>query len=161
MEQYNFVIEQLLNQWKNKVNQTTEGFRRLSEGSAMEAVAPDKNTAIYLLGHLITVHDGMFEALNLGERNYPDYDGLFLTAQHADSTYPDFDLLLERWISLNDKLYSSIIGIKQEDWLTRHHYVSDADFLLEPHRNKLSILLTRFAHMFHHGGQLALIKKAN
>jgi uncharacterized damage-inducible protein DinB len=159
MIQHNFVIEQLLNQWKSKVNQTTEAFRKIGTASAMEPVAPGKNTVIYLLGHLIAVHDRMFEALDLGERNFPDYDGLFLSAQQTDITYPSFELLLEQWIILNDQLYGKFSQFSPEEWLTRHHYVNDADFLLEPNRNKLSILLTRFTHIFHHGGQLALIGK--
>lgn len=160
MEQYNFVIEQILNHWKGKVNQTTEIFKKIGAASAMEPVAPGKNTAIYLLGHLIAVHDRMFEALNLGERNYVAYEGLFLTAQQSTDAYPDFETLLEQWIVLNDQLYGKFMQLSPGDWLKQHHYVSKSDFLLEPHRNKLSILLTRFTHIFHHGGQLALIKKA-
>ena len=34
----------------------------------------------------------------------------------------------------------------------------EEDFIKEPHRNKLNIILTRTTHLSYHTGQLALLK---
>ncbi|MBC7554999.1 MAG: hypothetical protein H7257_13600 [Taibaiella sp.] len=45
-----------------------------------------------------------------------------------------------------------------EDWFLKHNSVSAEDFVNEPHRNKLNILLTRTTHLSYHLGQFILIK---
>jgi hypothetical protein len=37
--------------------------------------------------------------------------------------------------------------------------VSEADFLLEPHRNKLNVLLSRASHENYHRGQLVFLNE--
>jgi hypothetical protein len=44
-----------------------------------------------------------------------------------------------------------------EEWLTKHNSVSAEDFAKEPHRNKLSVLISRAMHQAYHGGQIALL----
>jgi hypothetical protein len=158
METNHFMIDQLLDQWENKIRETTELFVSLGRESAMEPVSPGKNRVIYLLGHLVAVHDLLFEALELGGRSYGQYDQLFLTPQHASNAYPDYGLLLKNWISVNDALSPRLRQFTAEDWKSKHHYVSEADFLAQPKRNKFNVFTSRNAHLFHHAGQLALIR---
>jgi len=153
-----FMIDLILDQWENKIIETTEVFGSIGAQNAMQPVAPGKNRVIYLLGHLIAVHDRLFEALNLNERRYPEYDEMFLTPQHPSNQYPAYELLLEQWISTNETLLPGLRLLTVQDWQSKHHYVSDYDFNLNPKRNKFSVFLSRNAHLFHHSGQLALIR---
>ena len=43
-------------------------------------------------------------------------------------------------------------------WLGRHMSVSPEDFVKEPHRNKLNVLINRTGHMANHIGQMNLLK---
>jgi hypothetical protein len=122
-------------------------------------VAPDRNTVSYLLGHLVVVHDKLLEGLGLGERLHPEWDGLFLTQQQDSPSYPTYEELLGTWQQVNATLRAGLATLSMTDWLTKHAYVSDADFARKPHRNKLNLLLSRIGHLFHHGGQLALVKR--
>ncbi|MES2512928.1 MAG: DinB family protein, partial [Bacteroidota bacterium] len=45
-----------------------------------------------------------------------------------------------------------------EEWLQKHSAVSAEDFVKEPHRNRLNVLIGRTNHMQYHMGQVALIK---
>lgn len=152
------MINQVLTLWNSKVGQITDTFKTLGAGHALTQVAPGRNTVIYLLGHFIAVHDRIIEALELGERRYVGYDAVFLKPAVAGSVYPDYDVLLQQWVELNTGLSAQLALLTSADWLSRHHYVSEADFKLNPNRNKLNIILTRYGHLFHHGGQLVLIK---
>jgi hypothetical protein len=151
------IVELVLNQLKGKVEQTTAVFTTLGAEAAQQ-VAPDRNTVGYLLGHLVAVHDKLLEGLSLGERLHPEWDSLFLAPQQDGSAYPAYQELLGAWQRVNTALAAGFATLSVADWLTKHAYVSDADFAREPHRNKLNLLLSRTGHLFHHGGQLALVK---
>jgi hypothetical protein len=43
-------------------------------------------------------------------------------------------------------------------WFERHTSVSEEDFLKEPHRNKLNVLLNRTNHQSYHFGQMILLQ---
>jgi len=151
------MIGQLLDMWENKIEETTELFELLGDRFATEPVAPGKNRVIYLLGHLLVIHDGIFEALELGKRSYTHYDELFLTPQHPANKYPPYDLLLHKWISLNKTLTFQLRHIPFDEWRSKHHYISDTDFALHPTKNKFCVFQCTTMHLFHHSGQLALI----
>jgi hypothetical protein len=44
------------------------------------------------------------------------------------------------------------------EWFLPHTVVSEEDFLKEPHRNKLNVLITRATHQAYHVGQMAYLK---
>lgn len=158
MEKTDFFISQFIDQWENKIIETTELFGSLGAGNSMLRLAPCKNRVIYLLGHLLVVHDRMFEILEIDERKFDSYDDLFLTPQHASNIYPDYDLMLVQWKSLNDSLTFRLKQFTSDDWLAKHRFVSEDDFSKNKKRNKFSVLLSRNAHLFHHAGQLSLVQ---
>ena len=51
-------------------------------------------------------------------------------------------------------------ALPAEAWLEKHDAVSAEDFESEPLRNRLSVLLSRTAHVQFHTGQIRLIKKS-
>ena len=153
------VLGSVLGQFEGKVQQATALFTTLGPEAAQAPVAHGRNTVGYLLGHLLVIHDKLLEGLGLGERRYSEWDRLFLAPQQDGAAYPAYAELLAAWQQVNATLVAHFPTLSVADWLTKHAYVSDADFAREPHRNKLNILLSRTGHLFYHGGQLALVKR--
>lgn len=144
--------------WKTTLATADKKFAALSDDELQLEIAPGKNRVVYLLGHLTAVHDRMLSLLALGDRLHPELDQPFLT--DADRKSPDqftADALRKAWTDVNAKLNAAIDARPAEDWLKRHESVSDADFAKEPHRNRLSVLLSRTAHVAFHNGQLVLV----
>jgi len=159
MNHENTIVDLIVNQFEGKLQQTTAVFNALGAEAAQLPVAPNRNTVGYLLGHLVAVHDKLLEGLSLGQRLHPEWDGLFLAPQQDGPAYPAYQELLGAWQQVNAALVAGLATLSVADWLSKHAYVSDADFAREPHRNKLNLLLSRTGHLFHHGGQLALVKR--
>ena len=153
------IIDLILSQFADKVQQATALFTTLGTEAALVPVAPGRNTIIYLLGHLLVVHDRLVEGLAIGERTHPELDHLFLAPQQEATVYPDYQELLAAWQQVNAALVAQLATLSVADWLSPHAYVSAADFAREPHRNKLNLLLSRNGHLFHHDGQLVLVKR--
>ena len=149
---------QLLDMWRNKIHESTEMFESLGANMAMEPVAPGKNRVIYLLGHLLVIHDAIFDSLELGKRRYAHYDVLFLTPQHPANAYPPFGLLLQEWIVLNEDLTRQLSSLSHSQWQSKLHYVSEADFILKPYKNRFCGFQCLITHLYHHSGQMELIR---
>jgi hypothetical protein len=56
-------------------------------------------------------------------------------------------------------LFERFASLSAADWLKKHGAVSEEDFLKEPLRNRLAILLSRTNHLTYHLGQTALRPK--
>ncbi len=120
-------------------------------------IAPGKNRLIYLWGHLIAVHDGMRPLMGLGARLHPELDATFITA--ADRSVADLPAredLKRMWDEVNTSVLTSVSGFTASDWSQKHTAVSDADFAINPLRNRLAILLSRTTHLGYHLGQCVL-----
>jgi hypothetical protein len=142
------------------IKRATAVFDRLGDEELFAEIAPGKNRAIYLLGHLSAVHDMMLPLLGLGERQYPFLDAAFIS--NPDKSIPDLPKVEELrgyWKSINEVLADKFRMLQPEEWLQKHTAVSDEDFAKEPHRNRFSVLLNRTGHVQYHLGQLALLKK--
>jgi hypothetical protein len=68
--------------------------------------------------------------------------------------------LKSRWENVNGHL---LVPMQQDVspswWAQRHTSVSEADFQINPTRNRLSILLNRTNHLSYHLGQIVLAPK--
>jgi hypothetical protein len=58
---------------------------------------------------------------------------------------------------VNAKLNRHFEATEIDGWLSRHTAVSSDDFVKEPHRNKLNVVVNRTGHMAYHIGQLRLL----
>jgi len=122
-------------------------------------VAPGKNRASYLLGHLVVANDELFNFLGLGSALYPELLDLYFS---ADRAYPDEDLpvipeLLDKFRHVNSELRKQFAQIPLDTWMEKHELVSPEAFEADPSRTKLSVLLNRVLHLEHHLGQLYLM----
>jgi hypothetical protein len=75
----------------------------------------------------------------------------------AGQVFPSVAELKQRLEVVNTKLNTHFKSTDIDGWLSRHTSVSPEDFLKEPHRNRLNVVISRTGHMAYHIGQLRLI----
>jgi hypothetical protein len=153
-------VKTILFSWEQSLGQASAFFSNLTDEEFLRPIAPGKNRIIYLLGHLTAVHDRMMPLLGTGERQYPHLDETFITApDNPAATMPSPNDLRHAWTTVNNELTQHLRDWTPEEWLQRHTAVSEEDFAKEPHRNRLSVVLSRTRHVGYHMGQLILSKK--
>lgn len=152
----------LLTAWDGYMKQTTKLLNNFSAEEMQQEIAPGKNRVIYLLGHLVAVHDDMLPLLGLGEKKYENLREIFITKpDKAIDPLPPVEELKKAWDDVNDVLSGKFAALSPDEWLQKHTRVSDEDFKKEPHRNRLNVLISRTNHLSYHLGQLVLVKKTN
>jgi uncharacterized damage-inducible protein DinB len=152
------IIQQAKNAWTAQNKTVTKFFNKYDDAVYQKEIAPGRNRAVYLLGHLIAVNDGMIKLFGIGDRLYADLDETFIKA--ADKTVehiPSVSELKQHWETLNEALTKRFDEMTTTDWMGKHTAVSEEDFVKEPLRNKLNVLIGRTNHQSYHMGQLALI----
>lgn len=153
------MVKIILDRWEASVKNCDTLVNSLSDEQLQREIAPGKNRGIYVLGHLIAVHDHMLPLLDLGSANYGELDKAFLeSADKAVSELPSVAELKAMWNKQKEDLKQKFDSLKTEEWFGRHTSVSEEDFAKEPHRNKLNIILTRTTHLAYHTGQLVYLK---
>ena len=146
-----------LKAWHNQVKQANQLFGALSDEALLREVAPGRNTALYLLGHLIAANDSMMALLGIGDRLYAHYDPIFLrAADKSGQAFPDAAPLRADWKASIDALHAGFDTLDGANWLGKHTAMSEEDHAKDPGRNKLSVLINRTGHLAYHLGQVAL-----
>lgn len=152
-------IKMVLDAWHTHIKRTDELFNSLSDEQLMTEVAPGRNRAIYLLGHLAAVHDRILPLLELGDPLYPQlWDPFVERPDKAVAELPATQTLRDYWKEINTNLANNISSMSPEAWFEKHTAVPVEDFANEPHRNKLNIIINRTNHLANHLGQLLLLK---
>jgi hypothetical protein len=160
MESQQLFVKMALLAWEVQVKRAGNLFDTLTDEQLLQEVAPAGNRGIYLLGHLIAVDDAMLPLLGLGERLHPELDEAFITQPDKSGIkMPAIKDLRPYWAEVHNRLAESFRAQSPEQWFQRHNAMTDEDFQKEPHRNKLSVLLSRTSHIAYHLGQQILIKK--
>jgi uncharacterized damage-inducible protein DinB len=72
---------------------------------------------------------------------------------------PPVGQLRKYWDEVNGKLLSQFATLSTDEWLQRHRSMSDEDYLKDPTRNRLAVLLSRTNHLSYHLGQITLALK--
>lgn len=158
-EESTLFSQTVLKAWALHIKRFTTLVDTLDDDTLARQTAPDRNTGIYLLGHMVAVHDGIYPLLGFGDRLYESYDAIFVKAPDiAGANYPDAGTLRAQWKTVNERLMQSLENMEPQEWLARHAAVSQTDFEKEPNRNKLNVLVTRLAHLSYHTGQLVYLK---
>ena len=160
MDQLELVIQMTIAEWQKQNGRLDKLLETLSDETFSSATAPDRNSGIYLVGHLATVNDGMLPLLGFGPKLHPELEAIFLTnPDTAGLEKPSLSTLKNYWKEINATLTQHMQAMKPADWFARHTAVSEEDFSKEPHRNKLNIIINRTNHQSYHLGQLAYLKK--
>ena len=150
----------VLDAWYLQVKRTDDLLKTLTDEQLNHEISPGRNTGVYLLGHLIGVHDKMLPLLGLGESFYPELYEMFVTSKHDPSkATPPIHDLRSYWTKVNQSLADHFSKMNPDDWFQRHMVISEEDFVKEPHRNKLNLVLNRTNHLEYHRGQMILLKE--
>jgi hypothetical protein len=112
-----------------------------------------------ILGHLAAVNDLLLPLLRMGESIYPELQPAFVDAPDKAFPPPPTALLRIQWKEVNEKLLFLFNELPAREWFTRHANIMEDDFIKEPHRNRLNVLLGRTMHLSYHRGQLMLLIK--
>ena len=76
--QTEMMVSLIVNAWANQNKTVTNYFNKYQDAAYLGEVAPGRNRAIYLLGHLISSNDSMLPMFGLGEKLYPELEEAFL-----------------------------------------------------------------------------------
>ncbi len=152
------LTQMIIQSWHLTVKRVSDLFFNLTEKEMMREVSPNRNRGIYLLGHLTASHNSMFPLLGFREPMFSELKNHFLINSDKLKEKP-FTVaeLLEKWMAVNDELKKHFNNLSTEDWLQKHTAISDEDFVKEPHRNRLNVVLSRTNHLSYHQGQLTLL----
>lgn len=160
MSSTQIAVKMVLTRWYALVKDIDNVIDSITDEQLSKEIAPDKNRGIYLLGHLIAVNDDILLLLDMGEKLFPALNVPFLKLpDKAINEIPLAQELRTYWRKSNEVLAQKFNSLQPDDWFTRHTVVSTEDFLKEPHRNKLNIIITRTTHLAHHLGQLMLLRE--
>jgi len=71
------MIKQVINSWISQNKAVTSFFNKYNDDAYLNEVAPGRNRAIYLLGHLTATNDSLLPLLGLGDKLYPQLEAPF------------------------------------------------------------------------------------
>lgn len=152
-------IKMILDRWDGSIKNCDIMLNSLTDEQLQKEVAPGKNRGIYLLGHLIAVHDDMLILMDMGDKLYPELNEPFIKSpDKAVAELPSAAELRSYWTKQCETLKRKFDALTPSAWFEKHTAVSAEDFANEPHRNKLNIVVTRTSHLQYHSGQLVLLK---
>ncbi len=152
-------LKMTFDRWNGALKNWDNALNSLSDEDLQLEIAPGKNRGIYLLGHMIAVHDDMFVLLDMGQKLYPElYEPFLKSADKAIDQIPTAAELRSFWTKQCEVLKQKMESLTPEQWFEKHTAVSAEEFAAEPNRNKLNIIVTRTTHMTYHTGQLVLLK---
>ncbi|CAN5423696.1 hypothetical protein BH11BAC1_BH11BAC1_23010 [soil metagenome] len=158
MNSNQLLIKMIMDRWSAQINNFDTALNAFTDEQMQREIAPGKNRGIYLLGHLVAVHDDMFPLLDLGDKIFPELNAAFKSPDKSVAEIPTAKELRTCWNKINEVMNQKFSSMQPEDWFQRHTSVSAEDFAREPHRNKLNIILTRTTHLSYHLGQFILLK---
>lgn len=160
MHHQSLFVKMGLLSWEGQLKRVTNLLNTLTDEQLSLEIAPGRNTGIYVIGHLIAVHDGILPLFGLGEKLHPELEDIFVNSpDKSGKQAPTPGQLREYWKEVHGRLEERLASLSEEQWFQRHMAVSEEDFLKEPHRNKLNVLIGRSTHIAYHLGQLILLKK--
>jgi len=151
-------VQMAISAWDTQITRTSELLESISDPQLLNKIAPGKNRGIYLVGHLIAIHDAMNDILGLGTRSHVELDKAFV--DNPDSSgfdIPTTATLRRFWSDVHAALNNKMKQLPPQAWFEKHNAITDEAFAKEPHRNKLNVLINRTNHLAYHLGQLRLL----
>ncbi|MFI5159960.1 MAG: DinB family protein [Sphingobacteriales bacterium] len=159
MKANQIMVKMVLDRWNTEIKKFTDIVNSISDNQLMKEIAPGKNRGIYLLGHLVGVHDDTLPVLNFGNKLYPELFEIFIKSPDKTVAHiPPAAELRTAWKLVNEQITGKMNSLSADDWFYKHNSVSAEDFVKEPYRNKLNIIITRTTHLCYHAGQIVLLK---
>jgi hypothetical protein len=152
-------IKMVMDSWNSKVEQLDKLLSVLSDEQLLKEVSTGRNRGVYLLGHLTALADSIIPLLGYGEKIAPQLFMPFVkTADKETKDIPTVNELRQEWTKVKTGLAKKMAATPSDEWFQKHTSISEEDFVKEPHRNKLNVVLSRVGHMDYHLGQLTFLK---
>jgi hypothetical protein len=159
MEPNQTMVKMVFDRWHALVKNFSTSLDALNDEQLQHEISPGRNRGIYLVGHLVAVHDDMIRLLDFGDKVYPELFETFVKSPDKSvAEIPSAKELRSAWNTMNETLNRNFDKMQTDDWFAKHTAVSDEEFAKEPYRNKLNIILTRSTHLAYHHGQFVLIR---
>ena len=153
------IVKMVFDRWNTLLKNCDNILNSITDEQLQQEISPGKNRGIYLLGHLIVVHDDMLPLLSLGDKEHSELFEIFVKSPDKSvENIPSPQELRFLWKNQLETLPQKLEILSADEWFEKHNSVSDEEFEKEPNRNKLNIILTRTTHLAYHVGQLILLK---
>src|SRR6187399_1623718 len=114
------MVKMVLDRWDACIKNADTLINSLADATLEKEIAPGRNRGIYLLGHLIAVHDDMLILLDMGEKLYPELHEPFIKA--ADKTtaqIPTASELRSYWANQCKVLQQKFDSLTPEQWFEK------------------------------------------
>jgi hypothetical protein len=152
-------INMVLNAWRSGVNELDKLLTELSDDQLLKEISPGRNRGIYILGHLVVLLNNSRPLMGYGEDPTPHLVEPFVKMPDREAKeLPPVAEIRHAWHNARTAMENNIALTPVDEWFKKHTAISAEDFQLEPHRNKLNVILLRIPHLSHHIGQLTLLK---
>ena len=150
-------LEICLLQWETYNRRMQKLIGTISEENYRKPIMPGGNSPSWLTGHLVDTDDALLELFGIRERMFPELAKIYHHERGTNqSGHLSREELTTKWKAILAALDKSFKAMTEADWHGRHMAVTEEDFLKEPHRNKLNVMLGRVGHKASHLGQIAL-----
>src|SRR6187551_162855 len=91
-------VKMTFDRWNGSITNWDGILNSLTDETLQKEIAPGKNRGIYLLGHLIAVHDEMLQLLDMGEKQYPElYEPFIKSPDKSTPQLPSIPELRSFW----------------------------------------------------------------
>ena len=98
MEKDQVMVKMVLDRWYSLIRNFDTAFSTLSDSDLQREISPGRNRGIYLLGHMIAVHDDMLRLLDFGEKQYSHlYETFIAQPDRAIENLPPIQELRANW----------------------------------------------------------------
>ncbi len=158
MSSEQIMVKMIFDRWHSLIKNFDTVLDSLTDEQLEKEISPNKNRGIYLLGHLIVVHDDMLSLLGFGDKLFSQINSDFKAPDKSVAIIPSAQELRVYWKKVNEVLNKNFDSLQPAEWFQKHTAVSAEDFSKEPLRNKLNIIITRTSHLSYHLGQFVLLK---
>jgi hypothetical protein len=153
-------IEICLIQWTTYNARMQKMMDTINDQNYNAPITLNGNSPSWLFGHLVDTDDKLLELFGIRSRMFPELEKIY---HHEKGSNQKGHLakgeLISKWTQISAELDKAFKAWNEKDWLGRHNAVSEEDFIKEPHRNKLNVMLSRVAHKASHLGQVAMQPK--
>src|ERR1700730_4714101 len=117
MNKEQLFVKMTLSAWETQIGRASELLQSLSDEQLLKEIAPNKNRGIYLIGHLIAIHDAMNDILGLGKRSHVELDKTFVqNPDKAGSDLPSVSVLRKYWKDVHQNLGNALKQLAPEEW---------------------------------------------
>src|SRR5687767_2767162 len=80
------MLKMVFDRWNTLLKNFDASLNALSDEQLQNEIAPGRNRGIYLLGHMIAVHDDMLVLLDMGDKMYPELSDPFIKSPDKAAT---------------------------------------------------------------------------